>query len=412
MNIFWKTWQEKVKLLVDMKDGTYAERVVTAPLGVGDLTTDAWGVQKVSTPRSILHGLWTFDIPLNMWFMFENGVQVYTSALIASVGGAGTLTTSAAKTTVLLESRECPRYQPNRGHLFSTALFTPGKTKNGVREWGLQTIENGVFFRLKADGILYAVRKSGGVEKQENPVDVSGIPDFDIEKGHIYDIQFQWRGLGNYKFFVDNVLVYTMSLLGTLTELSMENPALPASFKCVRLGADDVGMSIGCVDITSENGQTDTEQYVSAYTENITSTTDTPIIAILNPLQIGGKTNTRTVTLARISFTCSKKAVLKVWSTRNPAALTGATFAELGGGSHLQTDSPLSAVGAVKATSVNTALMRLVTSVPVEVAVTRLVDNPYRDRIEFPLVRGDYLVVTSTSASGANDVVIELGEQI
>jgi len=66
----------------------------------------------------------------------------------------------------------------------------------------------------------------------------------------------------------------------------------------------------------------------------------------------------------------------------------------------------------VKATSVNTALMRLVTSVPVEVAVTRLVDNPYRDRIEFPLVRGDYLVVTSTSASGANDVVIELGEQI
>lgn len=382
---------------------------ISGSLGVGDIITDAWGVQKVSLPRSIFHGMWTFDIPPQMWFMYENGTQVYTSTNIVSSGGAGTLTTSATQTALILESRECPRYQPNRGHLFSTALWCPNKTNDGVREWGLQTTENGVFFRLKADGLLYAVRKSGGVQKEETLIDTSVVAGFDVQKGHIYDIQ--WRGVGNYKFFIDNVLVHTMGLLGTLTELSMQNPALPISYRATRT-TQDVGMSIGCADITSENGLTDTEQYNSCYAENVAVSTNTPAIVVHSPLQIAGVTNTRTVTLARISFTCSKKAVFKVWITRDSTAITGATLVALGSGSYIQTDSPNSATGAVRATSVNLTLLKNVISVPVEAAVPHFVDNPYRGRIEFPVVRGDYLVVTCTAATATADVVVEFGEQI
>ena len=84
-------------------------------LGNGDLTADAWGAQLVSLPKSLFHGLWTFDIPATMWFMYEGGTQVYTSSNIISVGGVAQLTADATHTPVLMESRECPRYQPDRG---------------------------------------------------------------------------------------------------------------------------------------------------------------------------------------------------------------------------------------------------------------------------------------------------------
>ncbi len=176
---------------------------VSGSLGTGDLTVDAWGSQKVSMPFSLDHGLFTFDISALLWFMYEGGAQVYTSTNIVSTDGAAVLTGNAAKPLVRLESRLCPRYQPNRGHLFSTALWMPDKTNNGVRRFGLFTDENGVFFRLKADGKLYACLKSLSSETYEEEIDTTGIAGFDVEKGNVYDIQYQWRGVGNYKFFIN-----------------------------------------------------------------------------------------------------------------------------------------------------------------------------------------------------------------
>ncbi len=373
----------------------YRQRVeVSGSLGVGGLTTDAWGAQKVSIPRSIYHGMFTFDIPAKMWFLYEDGVQVYTSTNITSTSGAAKITADATNPTCLLESRECPRYQPNRGHLFSTALWCPLKTNDGVREWGLSTAENGVFFRLKANGLLYAVLKSGGVETKEELISTADVASFDVQKGNVYDIQY-----------------HTFSNLGTLTALSTENPALPIMFKSVRTTAD-VSLYVGCADITSENGMPDVEQYASAYASAVSVTTNTPVISIYNPLQINGVTNTRTITLARISFNCSKKGVFKVWMTRSAAAITGETLKVIGDGSFVQCDSVEMDATAVKATAITTANCSLITAVPVEPAVPRLVDNPYQGRIDFPIVRGDYLIVTCTSATATADVVIEWGEQV
>ena len=377
----------------------------------GDLTADAWGSQKVSFPLSVFHGMWTFDIPSSMWFMYENGTQVYTSTDITSSDSAAKLLTTVTNTSLLLESRECPRYQPNRGHLFSTSVWCPNKTNDGVREWGLATAENGVFFRLKADGNLYAVLLSGGVETHEDLIDTSSVPNFDVEKGNVYDIQYQWRGVGNYKFFINLKEVFSFDHLGTLTALSMENPALPAHLHAART-TEDVELNIGCVDITSENGITNTEQYGSAYAEGVSVSTNTPVIVVYNPLQINSQTNTRTVTLARISVTCSKKGTFKVWATRNPADITGETLKPVRSDDFVETDSTDMDATAVRATAVTTSNMKFITSIPVEAATSRFVDNPYRGRIEFPIVRGDYLVITCTSATASADVVVEWGEQI
>jgi hypothetical protein len=384
--------------------------VADQTLGVGDLTADAWGVQKMSLPYSLFHGMWTFDIPASMWFMYENGVQVYTSTNIVSTGGAAVLTTSAAKSELILEGRVAPRYQPNRGHLYSTALWCPNKTNNGVREWGLETTENCVCFKLKADGKLYAELRSGGASTYEAEIDTSGIAGFDVQKGNVYDIQYQWRGVGNYKFFINLQLVHTIANLGTLTALSVENPALPISYRATRT-TQDVSIHIGCADITSENGSDNGVQPSVAYANISRNGTDVPVISIYNPLQIDGKTNTRTIYPNRVTFSCDKKAVFKVWRHRDPALLTGETFAAIGNGSYVQTDSPDTVAGAVAATAGTVTGMKLIDVVNVQALGAGASQIPTTFS-NISMVRGDYLTITVTTASGLCDVVVSWGEAV
>ncbi len=382
-------------------------------LGTGDLTEDAWGIQKVSLPYSLFHGMFTFDISPKMWFMYENGTQVYTSTNIVSTDGAGVLTTSAAKTALILESRECPPYQPNRGVLFSSALWCPSKTADGVREWGVQTKDAGVFFRLKANGLLYAVRRSLTVEVAEELITTTGVSGFDVQKGNIYDIQYQWRGVGNYKFYINNVLVHTMSLLGTLTALSMSNPALPACYKATRTTAD-VAIHIGCCDITSENGKETDEEAASAYAAAVaTNGADVPVLVIYNPLTINGKVNTRTVHIHSIGLNNTKKCTFKLWRTRSAADITGETLVAGYGGkySYVQSDSTDMNAGAVRATAITVANLEFIDAFNVEAGVGVQYEFP-NSHVELNLVRGDYLIVANNSVNGSSDVVIRWGEEL
>jgi hypothetical protein len=384
---------------------------VVSKLGSGDLTVDAWGSPKVSLPHSIFHGLFTFDVPVSQWFMYHSGVQVYTSTKITSVDSSLSIVADSAVTTTLVESRATPRYQPNRGHLYSTAVWMPNKTNDGIRDFGLATTENGVFFRLKADGKLYAVLRSGGVETKEDEIDTSDVTGFDVEKGNVYDIQYQWRGVGNYKFYINLVHVHTFNNLGTLTALSMEDPALPAIYKCTRT-TGDVSIRAGCVDITSENGIDDRLQYASAYAAQTLNGTHKPMIVIYNPLTINSQTNTRMTELSRISLNSDKNGAFRVWTTRDPTAITGATLVARGNGSFVQTDSPDANPTAIHATSVDIAKMNLVTVIPVRANISVSMNNPFQNRIDFPLVRGDYLVITGTVVNALCEAVVEWGEAL
>lgn len=388
------------------------------PNGVGDLTLDAWGNPKFVQPFSLCHGLFTYNIPQSQWFLYENGTQVYTSTNITSTNSVANLTTDETNTVLLLESRLCPRYQPNRGHHFSMAGWFPNKTNDGVRDFGLFTTENGVFFRLKADGKLYAVLRSGGSETLEQEIDTSVLTNFDVEKNNIYDIQFQWRSAGNYKFFIGDPLtgtsklVHEFNLLGTLTAASMENPALPIAFKATRT-TEDVVMNIPCADVTSEGGTIESSEYGSAYAEDVSISTNTPVLSLYQPLQVNSETNTRAAKLVRMSFTCDKKAVFKVWLTRDAGNLTGETFKPIAESisTTLQADSPDMDATAVTATAATTASMDLVTVVSVPAGETKLIGLP-SETINFYLVRGDIITVTGSAATGTATVIAEWGEVI
>ena len=180
--------------------------------------------------------MFTTNVPIATWKETYNGIE-QAPTVATSVNGKLSMKSGANLNDVnVLDTYRNPRYEPNRGHLYSTAMFLPNKTALGVRDFGIFTELAGVFFRLKSDGNLYAVVRTtvdSVTTDDEQLIDTTGI---DIEKGNVYDCQFQWRGVGNYKFFINLQKVYEFEYLGTLTELSMFNPALPIAFRCENLG--------------------------------------------------------------------------------------------------------------------------------------------------------------------------------
>ena len=281
-------------------DGCWLTKPANSLGGSSDFAVDVWGRPTSVSPQSLIHGLWTFDIPQSMWLVYEDDTEVAPASVTGCVssGGGAFLDTGAGGagtfSSVLMTSRRHPRYQPNRGHHFATALLCPDATNDGTAEWGLfndnaGTIENGVFFRLETDGTLSAVVASGGSETFDSAIDTSGLDDFDVTKGNLYDIRFQWRGVGDYFWYINNTLVKQTSLLGARTALSIENPAMAASFKVTNT-TEDQSLLIGCVDVSSEGGQKAREQYGSATGTQGGNNTDYPIVSIYNPPLIGSET--------------------------------------------------------------------------------------------------------------------------
>lgn len=386
-------------------------------LGKGDLTIDAFGYQVVAERYSLFHGLFTYDVSPKLFHGEINGTEedLETSTQIRSINGRLAIDTIASNgDTVVLESRRHPRYQPNRAHHCAMSIGVPNPIANAIQDWGMFTDENGVFFRCGVDGELYACIQSGGVltheEKITLPSSFSGSG-FDVSKGNNYDIEFQWRGVGDYLFFIENPktttheLIHRIKLINTLDEsVSIENPALPIAYRCVSLG--DVGsLWSGCADITSSGGKEDRVQYQSAVSIGVTVGTDTPIIVLRQPETIGGSVNTRDAILSRITISSDKRAITSFWTTRDPTAITGGSYVAIGGGSFVEANYTM--------TAVDTAKLNLFHRRRIEANATAVVDNPDHDTIEFFLIHGDYLVITGSDGGAAlMDAVIEWGEEI
>lgn len=249
-------------------EATRPYEVTTGP--THSYQTDAWGRPKSVEDCSLFAATWTFDIPNRVWVeeSVVRDVQQQT-VTVTEQASTGTKVTSregmlsVKSGTVLnngnaVRSKVFPRYQPNRGHLYSTAVTCPVATANGYRQWGLATADNGAYFRMIGDGnnwTLNAGRRRDGVEVELTDITSKLPAGFDPAKGHVYDIQYQWRGVGNFLFYVDLKLVYVMELLGTQDYLSVTDPALGVVFSCYTSEeGTELELLSGCVDVTSEGG--------------------------------------------------------------------------------------------------------------------------------------------------------------
>ena len=380
--------------------------------GRGDTTTDAWGVPKVTQSYSLLHGIFTFNVPAGVWKESLNGSELTAFAKATSVAGKLELTSgSTLNDTANLATLRHPRYEANRGHLYSISAFLPAPAAAGRRDFGLFTAESGVFFRLKADG-LYACKRTTiatvtSVVEEKIEYLPSGI---DLANGNIYDIQMQWRGVGNVLFFVGDPvtgvskLVHRMRLLAAEPELTLFNPALPIAFECENLG-DEVKINSGCVDVSSEGGK----GYDGTY-GTIATATDSGSIAVtgFNPLvyavrslnTVGGLINTRdTLNLGAYAYS-DQRSLLRVWQTRDATAITDGTQSWLpfrdGHLEYVEFDP-----GAGTPATFDTAKANLIYSCRVNIDSTLHVNAVFSKAASVVLSPGDILVFTIHRETGA-----------
>ena len=270
--------------------------------GVGNAyAQDAWGRPKAVHDYSIFSATWTFNVPSRVWeevsWDYVNEVpqlQPTFSKVSSRLNMLSVLSGTSTGNGTVARSRKFMRYQPNRGQLFSTAIIVPDATANASREWGLSTAQNGVMFELLGNGTdwdLQATRRDNGSVVERISIKaalLAQIPDFDPSKGNVYDIQYEWRGMGNFFFYVNLKLIYVMDVLGTLTGLTVSDPALPVSFVSTTLDGTERELLVGCVDVTSEGGQTPSTLFSTVDTNSslltlANSNIDTAVLALRVP---------------------------------------------------------------------------------------------------------------------------------
>ena len=390
-----------------------------------DITSDAWWKFKVTHDLSIFHALWTYDIPTSIWLLFEDWSEVLppSASYISSINGEMVMNVgSTLDQRACLQSRRHPRYQPNRWHLFSTTCFLPDPSVTGAfRRWGLYNrqsncdVDNWAYFELD-DGILYACITSNTVTtRQEISSEVlTGKlwSSFDLSKGNLYDIQFQWRWVWDYFYFINQKLVHTINNLGTLDNVSILNPALPVSYHARNTWyAWDVIIKSGCTDVTSEWGELEWLTYIS--TPNILtgasqwraiSNRDNPLMIVRVKETFNSLQNTRDVHLFRINVSSDQKSIGKIYVTRDSTAFSWTSFPSAFTDARM--DSVIEKIDCVdlnntEISSIDTTKSQLVYSWRVPQDWSLVVWNP-SENVEFILRSWDYLVLTWERENGWN----------
>jgi hypothetical protein len=303
-------------------------------------------------------------------------------------------------------------------------MILPNPTADGIRDFGLGDEKNGAFFRVKADGLYGVIRTTfDGVTTDDERLINTNL---DLSKGNVYDIQMQWRGVGDIKFFINLKEVFIFDYLGTLSALSISNPALPIGFYCRKV-TEDVTMYCGCVDVTSEGGIKEERQYNSVTTgmsvtsQNASNSTNgVAMIAIAIPFLVSGFSYTRDAILTRVTTFTKDEATTGIYAFRYSSGATSLALynAIIAGGT--ANDSYVGHLNGGTGSSLNTLFTaalaegQLLVTRREEVDTPCVLDNPDKNNAEFMLTGGDVIVVAvkSEGANKACGASVEFSEEI
>jgi hypothetical protein len=368
-----------------------ANNVLPNPLPVNisknQLGFDAWGRAKAVTDHSVFHGMFTFDVPFEMWVEEIDTVEQATRTNFSSASGA-LLCVGVNGQTNYLYSKRNPRYQPNRGYLYSSSMIIDTAANAINHDFGSFTETSGLFFRVNA-GLIYAVSRSTINNVTTENVELIAYQG-DLTKGNVYDIQAQWRGVGNIKFFINLELVHSFDYLGTLTDLSVSNPAMPLAFSLNGTGS----MRCGCVDLSSEGGKKDTRQLGFANSDEISlSAAEVPVLVLqlekYVPYEGGMVRNTLDVALRRLSAFADDSSMFRVYYTRNLSKFTGTVWqaVDSGGVGQLKSIRPDIVID-------NLLGMDLIESRRIPANDSIDVSNPDEQYGDYYLTGGDIILVT------------------
>jgi len=322
-----------------------------------EIWNTAWWIWKTSQDFSLFRWLWTYNVPLSIWNVKEKWVVITDPADLTQVTSdqwALLLTADTVWEWCEIKSKRNIRYQPNRWQIFSTSAFLPNKDF-WIRALWLSTADNtaAVFFKLNAWTLQALVRTTLTDEKTID-IDYESLW-IDLSKWNLYDIQYQWRWVWNYYFYINWKLVATIDELWKLDQVSIPFPSLSVYFATRTTVTWQIcDLRVWCVDVTSEGWNKENLVYwsVSNPIEKEIYAADTPLLIIYNPTTFKLKVNTRDSILWKVTVSADVRSYAKIYLTEDPTAIIWATFNNVSEDSTIKYDT--------EATSIDTAKCELI----------------------------------------------------
>lgn len=307
--------------------------------GKYETNTGAWGEPIFSQKKSLGRGLFTFEIGGNFKKLLNDTEQLNgaLATKIFSDKGKGVVTTSVLGEKITNRTQSYFQYQPDRGQIYSDSEWLPNA----------------------GSGRLYfVIRKMISDTVEEERIEITEKLPNDISKGNLYDIQFQWRGAGDYNAFVNLEKSYVKNNLGTTVELTLTNPSLPVAFEVVKGGSTyggvvransvarwglfskdngvyfeyeyeddrDPRLECGCWDVSSEGGTDDTITYAPVTAIEVASDSGerpTMAVRIPNSKDVNGNIweFTRSALFKQLIVGQNDESRVRVYYTRDDTAV-------------------------------------------------------------------------------------------
>lgn len=259
------------------------------------------------------------------------------------------------------------RYQPGKGmRIIQSGYCGDSGQANQKRRWGFFDDNDGIFWELDGTTLCTVVRSSVSGSPVDTRIaqsswtgdklDGSGVSEvtLDVTKGNIYEIQFQWLGVGAIKFFIDGILVNTVDNPNTLSGPFMRTAVLPLSAEILNYGSSSAGAFTTICSTINIEGSADVPEYsFGAYnpTDVSVTTTERPLLSIRPKLLFNSIENRMSIfpILLGASNEGGRSAVRLVLD----GTLTGDSFVSAGDDSGVEYDLSATAI------SGGSTLMRL-----------------------------------------------------
>lgn len=392
--------------------------VNSTPLG-----TDAWGRNKVIVDRSLVHSMFTYSVPANIWKEEFKGVEIPITEARSKNGMLELTAGATLGDSTRLSTFRSPRYQPNRGQIYSSSIICPNPDSNSSRRWGYFNEQSGAFFLLQTGKLKVVVRSTYDSVTTDQAINLNitnlGI---DLAKGNTYDIQMQWRGVGNYMFYINNVLVHEFQFLGQLDRLTSILPAVPIAFECINEGANAQLLS-GCADISTEGGSDNGLTYGSISIDNLegqiaisgTSQWNVPILVVRSKKTVNTFINTRDTLLTGLTAYADQRAFVRVWVTRDDSAISlkDSVYRDYGDGhlEFIQYDNP----DVTNPMTFDTGKAQLTFGTRIDIDSSFFTSALYEGKTNIYLTPGDIVIFTLHRETGSafnGGVTLEFAEAI
>lgn len=320
----------------------------------------------VQTRTTEINGIFTYDVPNKKFQISEKiGGTVFhyenTSSALYASAASSELNIRAGSTSgdiTVVRTRTHPRFHADRGKVFADSMFVDSWSVKGAEiEFGMFDIDedtleitNGMTFLYTNKQIYFKVYSNGTQTNvgDDGPLDPGVLTDFQLDptKGHLCDIQAQWRGVGDIRWFLSSLKTrapknaWIFKALNQMDNLTMANPSIHAGYVARNNGGVPHARS-GCFDLSTESFDKDVFE-PEAFSNNADVTAaaaGTVLYAMYVPYTFNGIVLTRDSLLRFIKTSAVARSRYKIWRLSGYTRLTkGATVPLVDGDWDTRTD--------------------------------------------------------------------------